>query len=223
MVRIKNLELRIKLLIPLFFILTALFLFIPSAYAQIPDIGQSQITPASPFYFLKSIREILELKFAGTARVKALRELEFATRRIREVKSLAGTSHQDLIEPTLARYLAQLQQLNSAANLSDETVAVQITESAILHMSVLQTIYPDISDPRAQMSIRAAINTLAAWDQDFTSKLNKLSKPHLVEKVLPSYLSACQFLAKVASSSALNEVEKAILLERAQKCLNPRI
>ena len=67
------------------------------------DIGISKITPASFFYFLKTIRENLEMKMALTPHVKQIRLLEFATRRLREAKSLIGIK-EDLISPTLERY-----------------------------------------------------------------------------------------------------------------------
>lgn len=191
---------------------------IPPVYAQTDMIGRSQITPASPLYFLKAVREIIELKVAGTARVKSLRELEFATRRIREANSLVETAHEDLIEPTLSRYTVQLRKLNSLASLSDEIVAAQTVESVVLHMSVLQEIYPKVIEPRAKMSIRTAIFKLSEWEQDLISKLSRIFKSHLVEKVLPAKLSGCNFLVKEASSSALNEVEKTVLIKRGVDC-----
>lgn len=164
------------------------------------DIGESRISPASPIYFLKTIRESIELKFAATPRVKMIRELEFATRRLREVKSLIPTDHQDLIEPTLERYWYHLQNLPEKLEL--ETLAI--------HLETLERVYNQVSNTRAKMAMRAAINRL----------VNRADLPRSAK------LPACTFLINEASSSSLTEVEKAILLERAQKCfksiyLNP--
>lgn len=195
-------------------------IFVTPAFADEPNLGYSRITPASPLYFLKSVREILELKFAGTAHIRVYRQLEFATRRIREVKSLAQTSGEDLIEPILIRYLSDLQDLNSVLTLSNEDIASRMTATVILHMEALQAVYRQVSHPRARMSIRTTIFRLSEWEQDFADKLYKLTKPYLAEKVILSKVSACNFLSKEASSSALNEVEKVVFLERAQKCFS---
>lgn len=195
-------------------------LFTFPVFAQTSDIGQSRITPASPLYFLKSIREILELKFAGSTHIKALRRLEFATRRIREVNSLVKTSREDLIEPTLVKYLSELQELNGTANVKDEDMVVRVSYVSG-HMSVLQKVYSQVSDPKAKRSIRATVNSLTAWERQFIGKLDLVKQPAVVQKMTESKLSGCNFLGKEASSSALNEVEKAVFAERAQKCLEP--
>ncbi len=194
--------------------------YIFPAYARADDIRESRINAASPLYFLKSIREILELKFATTSNAKAIRQLEFATRRIREVKSLSYTSHQDLIEPTLIMYLSHLQELTGKANLGDQILASQITEAVKAHMSLLQGVYNQVTDPRAKRSIRATIYSLSQWENKLISRLNSLNKYPLAQALTTSKLSSCQFLSKEASSSALNEVERAILAERAKMCLN---
>lgn len=221
-------ELRIMVLAIIAFIVLAMphnSLFIIPALAQDDNIEESRITPASPLYFLKSVREILELKFAGTTHVRAYRQLEFATRRLREVNSLAQTSEEGLIEPTLVRYLSHLQEFAGIANLYDQTRAGEVTETATEHMNALQGVYSRLSDPRARMSTRVAVNKLSEQQQQFIDKLNSLNKYPLAEKLLVSKLSACNFLSKEASfsapiesGSALNEVERAVWFERAKKC-----
>ncbi|MCL4366337.1 DUF5667 domain-containing protein [Patescibacteria group bacterium] len=209
---------RIKLLKPLFLILTALFLLTSPVFAQGDNIGQSQITPASPLYFLKSIREALELKFAGTTRVRAIRELEFATRRIREVKSLV-TSRQDLIEPTLYQYLFHLGEFIGIANFKDPDLAAEASKTVTAQTNALQTVYSRVSDRRALMSIRATINSLSKLDLKLSDRLNLAEKPLQAEQISISRLSACNFLGKESSSSALSEVEKAVFVKRASECL----
>ncbi|MBU1000689.1 hypothetical protein KKE78_04835, partial [Patescibacteria group bacterium] len=208
-------------LLPSIFYISTPFCISP-VFAQEDGLGQSQITPASPFYFLKSVREILELKFAGTTQVAAARELEFSTRRIREVKGLANT-RQDLIEPTLYQYLFHLQEFIGKANLKDPNFAIEVSKNITGQMSVLQAVYSNVSDKRAQMSIRATINNLSKFDLKLIDGFDLAEKPLLAKQIADSRLSACDFLKKEASSSALNEVEKAVLLERAQKCLTPKL
>ncbi|MBU1000046.1 hypothetical protein KKE78_01440 [Patescibacteria group bacterium] len=211
------------------FLLLAIFCLLPSifyistpfcispVFAQEDGLGQSQITPASPFYFLKSVREILELKFAGTTQVAAVRELEFSTRRIREVKGLVNT-RQDLIESTLHQYLFHLQEFIGRANLKDPDFAIEVSKNITGQMSVLQSVYSNVSDKRAQMSIRATINSLSKWDQELIDRLNLAKEESAAKQVSVSKLSGCNFLAKEASSSALNEVERGVYLERAERC-----
>ena len=219
---IYNLQFTIKifLLLSTFYILHSTF-YISPVMAQGDDIGQSQITPASPLYFLKSIREVLELKFAGTTHIRAIRKFEFATRRIREVKGLVKTSRQDLIEPTLYRYLFHLEEFIGTANLKDPDFATGVSKNIIGQMNVLQSVYGHVSDKRALMSIRATINSLSKLDLKLIDKFNLAEKPLLAEQIAVSRLSACSFLKKEASSSALNEVEKAVFVQRANECLKP--
>lgn len=171
-----------------------------SAYAQENDIGISLIHPASPFYFLKAIRENLELKFALTSRVKFFRHLEFATRRLRETKALIP-GNEDLIPPTLEKYSSHLKTLPDK-DLEDKETQIRIKESLVVHLETLQKIYDQVSNRRAKMAIRASLNRI------------------IQRKDLPDYaiLPVCSLFAKEASSSALNQTEKVVYLERSQKC-----
>lgn len=171
------------------------------ALAQSDDIGSSQIHPAHPLYFLKTVRESFEMHFAQTSKVKFIRHLEFATRRLREVKSLIPTNRQDLIEPTMERYWHQISNLPDK-NLEFEGLAKEISDSLVIHIKTLEKVYLQVSNQRAKMAIRSALNRLMSR-QD-----------------IPSYarIPVCEFFSKEASSSALNEVERAILTERAQNC-----
>lgn len=176
-------------------------LFAVPAYAQTTDIGQSRITPASPFYFLKTIREGLELKFAGTSRVRLLRELEFATRRIREVKTLIPIN-QDLIAPTLENYISHVNNLNNIPQDGDSDV--KIIQGLNTHVSVLTQVYDTASNPRAKMAIRSALNKLI----------------QRIEISNTQKLSVCNLFYSEASSSSLNQTEKFVLMERARECEN---
>lgn len=195
-----------------------LLTFPAPVFAQANTLEKAKIDPASPLYFLKSVREIFELQFAGNGQIKAYRQMEFATRRIREAKSLVE-ARQDLIEPTLIRYLFHLQELKGMINIRDEVAIEKVTGRINEQMSVLQSIYNQVSDKRARMAIRSTVNRVSLWNKELIDKLTELSKPHLTDKISKYQLQSCAFLAKEASSSALNEVEKTVLSERVQKCL----
>lgn len=164
------------------------------------DIGYSRLHPASPLYFLKAVRESLELKFAGTTRVRMLRELEFAERRLREAKTLLSIN-QDLIQPTLERYIATLNRLPDGHQEKDE-LGLKIKDALKVHLAVLEQMYPKAANAKAKMAIRSVMNRVIKR----------------ADVVSSAKLPVCALFSKEASSSALNEVERMVLTERAQKC-----
>lgn len=182
----------------------AAFVFLSSCntvYALENDIGFSRIDPSSPIYFLKTIRENLEFKLALTPRVKLLRQLEFATRRLREARTLVN-ENVELIPITLERYSFLINNLPDK-NLEDSEVLTRIKESLAVHLDSLYVMYNQLSNPRAKIAIRATVNRI----------IHRADIPQYAK------LPACNFLVKEASSSALNSTEKFVLTDRAQKCL----
>lgn len=192
----------IKISLILFIFLISIPYILYPLYAQTPDIGYSKISPSSPMYFLKGVREDLELKLALTPHVKRLRELEFATRRLRETRTLIS-SDEDLIPPTLERYIFHLNTL-SDQDLQDEEITARVKDSLVIHLGVLQQIYADVSSDRAKMALRSAMNRI------------------IRRADVPTYAKVpiCQFFLKEASSSALNQTEQVVLKTRSQSCLN---
>lgn len=173
------------------------------------NIGYSKIHPAAPFYFLKAIRENLELKFAQTTRVKYLRQLEFAIRRLRESKTLINVKQEDLIPPTLERYAAYLNSLPDKHQKNDEFVPI-IKNNLAVHLHTLQQLYDDSNSPRAKMFIRSTMNRI----------IQRADVSDEAKGVV------CDFFNKEASSSALNQTEQVVLKQRALRCfekLTPRL
>lgn len=192
---------RITFILP---ILLSALIFLGScnlAFAESTEIGSSQINPSSPFYFLKTIRESFEIHFASTPRTQRVRRLEFATRRLREVKALVSVGREDLIQPTLERYWSQINSLPDK-NLEDNEIASLIGGTIANHISILEGVYTQIKNPTAKMAIRSVINKFSGRSDLFSQTRS----------------SVCAFLSQEASSSALNEVERAIFKDRAQKC-----
>lgn len=198
-----NVQFTIKLVLLLFtFYITPTFAQEQATQsAQVVDIGYSMIHPASPLYFLKTIREALELKFATTGHVKLLRQLEFAQRRLREVRTLI-TINEDLIPPTIERYIFYLNGLNDTHKDAEELRLMQ--SNLAYNLKALQLIYGQTVTPRAKMFIRSAMNRVIqrADVQNFAK------------------LPICNLFAKESSSSALNQTEQTILTQRAQGCLD---
>ncbi len=203
--------------------LVFLLLIILSAntvFAYNLELGKSRISPASPFYFLKSAREALEIKFAGTTHIRALYKMEFANRRVREVNSLIQTPQEDLIQPTLEKYWSLMQELKGITSLSNQDMAKRVSGGAVSQMSDLQENYSKASDPKAKRSIRTHIHRLSEWEQDLIDKLDLIepAMPALIAEIAASKLSACYFLSQEASAAALNEVEKEVFATRSKKC-----
>lgn len=165
------------------------------------DIGESKLHPASLLYFLKGVREAVEFKMAFTPRVKLFRQLEFATRRLREVKSLISVGREDLIATTLEQYWYYINSLPQKG-LEEEEIGLRIKESLTIHLETLERIYEKVTDNHGKIAIRSAIN-----------RIIKRSDVPGDSKNL-----ACNFLAKEASGSGLTEPERQILNERAEKC-----
>lgn len=208
-------------ILPLIFFLSALIFLgsCSSVFASENDIGQSKIHPAHPLYFLKTIRENLELKFAGTSNIRGLRHLEFTTRRVREVKSLVSVNHQELIPPTLENYWFNLEKVRGLLSFKDEALANQALDQIKRQLIVLQKLYDQLEDARAKMAIRTTVYRISGWNTQLLDRLTVEDRNKQAKRLTTNQALACNFLSKEASSSALNEVERSVLAERAEKCL----
>jgi hypothetical protein len=200
----------------------------PSATVQNPgsvEIGQAIIPPNSPIYFLKMIRENLELKFSkpNSDTEKVIQYMEFAQRRLREVKTLIVKNHQDLIEPTVQKYRNNLE---IAGRVSPDNSIVMSELSAIRarHLDVLMRLYDETGDPNGKRLMRATIIDIS---EDNASVLDKLKGREPLEERVQELepqikirqLPACQFMVREASSSALNQTEQFVMHQKAVDCL----
>ncbi len=165
------------------------------------DIGASTIYPGSIFYPLKAVREMLELKLALVPKTKAVRYMEFATRRLREAKSLVGTAKEELIQSNMERYWYAYQKVVKFQP-RDEELTILLNNNLTIHLEVIEGIYYQLTNAKAQTGVRTLVNRIV--------QSNDL-KPE-------TRIGGCLFLQKEASSSALNEVEQEVYKLRAQKC-----
>lgn len=178
-------------------------------------LGKSLIHPAHPLYFLKKVREILELKFAPSQEIQAIRYLEFAQRRIREARSLKEAKRADLLAPTLEHYIFNLHKALDLTDLKNEAKVRQLTEIVSIHVRILDHLYPQTEDQAAQRSIRTTLFKLTQWNQKFQERLSPEFKQFTSNE---TQSLICDFLAKEAQNSSLNEVEREVLKERADRC-----
>lgn len=176
---------------------------VSTSSAQIVDIGYSRIDPASPLYFLKTIRENLEVNLAQTRRVKNLRQLEFATRRLRETRTLVG-KNEELVPSTLERYISHLNNLQDKYLKSEQQIADDIKNNLAIHLQIFRQIYNSSSNLRTKMAVRSTMNKI----------IQRADVSNSDREVV------CDLFTKEATSSALNQTEQVVLKDRAVKCLN---
>ena len=163
-----------------------------NVYAQnTPDFGQSLIHPAQPIYFLKTIRERLEMGLAMSKASKAKLQIDFGSRRIRETNSLIKAGREDLIEQTLEKYRHQMK---VAYDLSAENndLNEQIKAGFSQQVDDLVSLYERASNQAARRAIRASI--------------------------FQSRTPDCQFLERTSLEMEINEAERSILKQKTDEC-----
>lgn len=181
------------------------------------DIGESLIHPASPLYFLKAIREQIELFLAQKSEIKAQRQLEFSQRRLREVNALVKKNRQDLVDSTLERYKFHLSEAQNLSNSSEELTA-KIGEATARHLDILQRIYDQVGNPRAKQAIRAAIERNEEHIRKLMGKLSLVEQQKLIRQTAKRQALACLFLEREASGSGINDTERAYLKSKVADC-----
>lgn len=174
-------------------------LFTFPVFAQ-EDIGYSRLTPASPLYFLKAVRESFEQRFTNTPGGKLALHLEFSFRRLREAKTLLS-QNQELIAPTLERYNSEMNSLPDK-DLGKDPFKLKIIEAVNIDLASLEQMYSQTPTLGAKMAIRAAMNRIIQR-ADVSSAAG---------------IPVCVLFSKEASSSALNSTEKVVLAQRAEDC-----
>ncbi len=183
------------------------------------EVGDSLVSPSSPLFFLKALREKVELYFAPNHLVSAQRELEFAVRRLREVKTLIEEDRQDLIEVTLQKYRNHLDKVNKVGG-GTEGLRVDLGTSAARHMYVLQSLYYNTNDETAQRAIRTSIERILEynWLLLENPELTEEEYDQLVQKVALRQLAGCQFLNEESKNTSMNQAEQQALQEYVKDC-----
>jgi hypothetical protein len=179
-----------------------LFTSCNTVYALEENVGKAMLYPSNPFYSLKTIREGIEMQFAGTKRTRLLRQLEFATRRLREAKALEGSSNEDLIQRTMEYYWKSLNTVLSSQPM-DDTLVILLNHVIAIHFKEFENLYSDLSSEKAKRAIRALITKMGRYEHIPTDVKVKI----------------CNFLLRESTSSTLNKSEQAIYRLRAQECL----
>lgn len=178
-------------------------------------IGQAQLDPSSPFYFLKTIREGIELKFSTTPRIKLIRYFEFSVRRLREVEALILKDKQQWIEPVLVSYR---QDVDTLYDLVSEDTDIWVADRLGEQLNWLISRYDKLKDPRAQLAARASIEKLVKHNSRMLAD-PKIDQGQLIGKIALDQSLGCLFLIKEATDSALTQAERVLIGDDAGKCL----
>ncbi len=184
----------------------------------IPVIGSSQIAPASPFYFLKMVKEEVEWKLAQTDQVKLMRQMEFAIRRLREVKTLISEDREDLIEPNLIKYQDHLKKLGRYAN-GNKELELFVSDRVATQMNLLINLYPQLENNRAKLAVRATIEN---WERQNREELVKQEvgyQEKFWQKIALTEKLSCDFLQKEATNSSLVPSERYLINLKTEDCL----
>lgn len=182
------------------------------------EVGDSLVSPSSPLYFLKSFRERIELYLSANDQIRAQRELEFAVRRLREVKTLIEEGRQDLIEVTLQKYRNHIDRVKKIGG-DTEDLRIDLGISLARHMYVLQSLYYNTSNELAKRATRTSIERVLEYNWELlASDLEKLERQTLTENVGLRQIAGCQFLNQEVKNTGISEAELAILKEYTADC-----
>lgn len=121
-----------------------------------------KLLPDNPFYFLKDLKERIELFLAFAPEKKAEKLAEIATRRIAEAKKMIEKGKPEFVEKLMARYEKQLQKAMERAEEAKEKgkdvekVLEIVTQATSQHQGVLAEVYEKVPD-KAKEAIERAI------------------------------------------------------------------
>lgn len=181
------------------------------------DLGESLIHPASPLYFLKAIRERIEMILDSSQEAKSMRQVEFAQRRLREVATLVRIKRQDLIPPTIEQYKLHLKNADEFTKQNEE-LKVRVGEAISRHLDSLQRVYDMVGNPSTKAAIRSAIERSEEQNIAVLKNLSIESQQKLIRKTAGRQAFACKFLMREATSSGLNDSERESLKQRVRDC-----
>jgi len=120
-----------------------------------------RLLPTSPFYFLKQIKERLELTFARTPEAKVAKRLEFANRRVAELKRVAVKKPQ-LGEKLARRYEEELKEVEEEARQLKETerqgLLKHISQVVLKHQNILSQVLEKVPQ-EAKEGIKKALES----------------------------------------------------------------
>jgi colicin import membrane protein len=181
------------------------------------DVGESLIPPTSPLYFLKSLRERLEMALTFSSEGKVIRQLEFAQRRLREVRSLVKNKHQEEIDETLVSYQKHIEQAENFAK-DNEDLKIKVGEAVSRHSDVLQKVYDSVGNMEAKEALLENITRAQVQTETILQSVNETRQKILNDNVSLRLTISCNFLGRESTSSAVSEEKKVLLKAKFVEC-----
>lgn len=181
------------------------------------DVGHALIAPDSPFYFIKAIKERIEMALASTDDVKASRQLEFAQRRLREVNTLVDHKRQDLVRPTLAKYQTEVQNAEDLSSNSQD-LQTRVGEALARNIDVLQRVYDQVGNETAKAAILENIQRAESRVRETTQNLPTGAQQKFIGNTAAYQAAACKFFLRESTASALPAADKLQLQQKIKDC-----
>ena len=137
----------------------AVFLFAGGSVWAKNDLPNPGITPDSPFYFLDTLGEQIELLFAFSPAAKAERATQIAAEKAAEVEAMIEENKPDAVETAATRY-GELISL-AAQNIGESedraaAVAELVAQATSIHLTVLTGLLDKVPD-QARSAIENAL------------------------------------------------------------------
>ncbi len=147
----------------------------PTSTAAAVPIYHPRLLPTSPFYFLKQLKENVELIFAFSPEKKLEKRLEFATRRLAEANAVAK-KHPQLAQKFMDRYQKQLQKVEDKAAALPAAGQMQALERINRAMARHAQVWRRLEDklpPQAQKHVEKALQRSIRGHQKAIEAISK--------------------------------------------------
>jgi len=182
------------------------FVFVPTKVLAQEKVGwleqidyAPRLLPTSPFYFLKGVKESLELILANTPGKKVAKRIEIANRRLVELKAVVKKKP-ELAEKLAGRYEQQLellgQEVKQVAGNKREELAEHVSEVTLKHQSILLGVYKEVPE-QGRKGIENAIEKSIHGHQQAIESVSKEKQVEIKEMILERKMEVIQKLERV--------------------------
>lgn len=147
-----------------------------------------KLLPDSPFYFLKTIKERIELFLAQTPEAQAEKYAELATRRIAEVKQLVKKEKPGFVEKLMKKHKEHLDKAEEKIEEAKkkgrdvERVLAIVAEATSIHQKVLAEVYEKVPE-QAKEAIEHAMEVSSRGQERALEAISKEKREELREHI----------------------------------------
>lgn len=147
-----------------------------------------KLLPDNPFYFLKGIKEKIELFLAQSPEAKAEKYAELATRRVAETKQLINKGKPEFVERLMEKHKEHLGKAEEKIEEAKEKgrdverILAIVAEAASIHQAVLIEVYEKVPE-QAQEAIEHAIEVSNKGQEKALEAISKEKREKLKERL----------------------------------------